>query len=495
MEKIKEEHYHFSKHKAQVQNGRKLSNIYAEGGNLKKDSKMAPSSEKGCIRRFTDGLSCRRVLNIMVFFGFMVNYMLRVNMTIAIVEMVHPAVNNASDTSEFMNNSAVGVTECGFPIEKKFKNQSIVTERKSDDHVRFDWDESQQNLILGSFFWGYVCTELPGGRLAEVVGARRVFGYSMLVSSLVTLLTPLAATTGYPIVIILRVVLGFMLGATWPAMHLQSQWIPHGEKSVPSSLGAAITLPVCGYLLAWLGWESVFYITGVIGLLWSISWFLLVFDTPAQHPRISPEERAYIEESIGTGTTTSHKALKVPWKRIFTSLPVWAIIITHGCSVFGYFTIVNQLPTFMKYILAFNIKENGLLSSLPYLGKYLMAVSTSYIADWLRSSGKLSTTATRKLFTTCGTIFGLANTLSSFGGYLSTYMVGKLTVNNQTFSQWQIVFYILAGTYTFGGLVFLIFGTGKMQSWNSPAGPNREINNHNKDIVRKNKEVIPLQKK
>ena len=67
------------------------------------------------------------------------------------------------------------------------------------------------NFILGSFFWGYICTELPGGRLAEVIGARKVFGYSMLVSSFVTLLTPLAATFGYEMVAGLRVVLGFML--------------------------------------------------------------------------------------------------------------------------------------------------------------------------------------------------------------------------------------------------------------------------------------------
>ena len=51
------------------------------------------------------------------------------------------------------------------------------------------------------------------------------------------------------------------------------------------------------------------------------------------------------------------QALAVPWKNIFTSPRVWAIIITHATSVFGYFTVVNQLPTYMKYILAFNIKE------------------------------------------------------------------------------------------------------------------------------------------
>lgn len=149
--------------------------------------------------------------------------------------------------------------------------------------------------------------------------------------------------------------------------------------------------------------------------------------------------------------------------------------------------------------------QNGLFSSLPYLGKYVMAVASSYLADHLRQKGVLSTTATRKIFTTfgrltchlqaeidfniclyfpsttalftpgllmtalvflgrdatwavslftlalfahgavtagylgngldiapnfSGTIFGMANSLSSFGGFLSTWMVGVLTYNN-----------------------------------------------------------------
>lgn len=64
---------------------------------------------------------------------------------------------------------------------------------------------------MGSFFWGYICTELPGGRLAEIIGTRRVFGYSMLVSSFITLLTPLAATFGYTAIAVSRGILGFML--------------------------------------------------------------------------------------------------------------------------------------------------------------------------------------------------------------------------------------------------------------------------------------------
>lgn len=91
-------------------------------------------------------------------------------------------------------------------------------------------------------------------------------------------------------------------------------------------------------------------------MLWSILWFIFIYETPAVHPRISPEERREIEDAIGT-STSKQRPTYVPWVSILSSPCVWAIIVTHGCSVFGYFTVVNQLPTYMKQILHFNIKE------------------------------------------------------------------------------------------------------------------------------------------
>lgn len=504
---------------------------------------MATSTQSKFPRNLTDRLSCRQVLNIMVILGFMFNYMLRVNLTIAIVAMVIPG--NKTD-----NHHKLASSECIGEIPAVTNSSLTVGEPTvqplDDSELRFEWDEYEQNMILGCFFWGYVLTELPGGRLAEVIGGHRVFGYSMLSASILTLLTPLSARIGYVAVVVLRVLLGLMLGATWPSIHpMTARWIPPTERSkfmsnmMASSLGAAITMPICGFLIASLGWESVFYVTGVVGLVWSIVWFLVVFDSPAQHPRISVEERRFIENAIGD--STSHdKKMKVPWLSIVTSLPVWAIVVTHGASVFGYFTVVNQLPTYMKYILHFNIKENGLLSSLPYLGKYVFAVLTSMVADYLLRANKLSRTATRKLFTTfalalpsvlmigqmfmgcdrlasvtfftialtvngavcggylgngldiapnfSGTIFGMANTLSSLGGFLSSLMVGSLTKDNQTYTQWRIVFGVIAATYAGGTLMYLIFGTGELQKWNAVTKTTATTN----DTEESDKEKLPL---
>lgn len=36
------------------------------------------------------------------------------------------------------------------------------------------WDATAQSLVLGSYFWGYIGTQLVGGRLAELVSAKWV---------------------------------------------------------------------------------------------------------------------------------------------------------------------------------------------------------------------------------------------------------------------------------------------------------------------------------
>lgn len=273
--------------------------------------------------------------------------------------------------------------------EEKMKLIGNVSDEKSNstemlyeaEDNKFYWDKYAQNDILGSFFWGYILTELPGGRLAEVIGARKVFGGGMLVASILTLLVPVACHINVITVAILRGVLGFFLGATWPAIPpMAAKWIPPMERSkfianmMASSLGAALTMPICGVLISTWGWPSVFYITGAVGLVWSILWFLLIYDSPATHPRISETERLHIESKIAEGNGNTQKPSRVPWMSILMSMPVWAIIITHACSVFGYFVVVNQLPTYLKEVFNLNIKKNGLLSSLPYLGKCRMRI-------------------------------------------------------------------------------------------------------------------------
>jgi len=62
--------------------------------------------------------------------------------------------------------------------------------------------------LLGSFFYGYIVTQIPGGRLAEIFGGKKLFGFGVLFTAILTLLTPLAAELGIGVFIALRVLEG-----------------------------------------------------------------------------------------------------------------------------------------------------------------------------------------------------------------------------------------------------------------------------------------------
>lgn len=83
----------------------------------------------------------------------------------------------------------------------------------------FDWDERKQGLILGSFFYGYVGTNFVGGRAAEVLGGRLVFGLGVVLSSLLTVVSPLCAYVSKELFIANRVLQGLaQVGGPWPCL-------------------------------------------------------------------------------------------------------------------------------------------------------------------------------------------------------------------------------------------------------------------------------------
>ncbi|KAG7159931.1 inorganic phosphate cotransporter-like 6 [Homarus americanus] len=290
----------------------------------------------------------RHILAFLGFLGFANVYAMRVNLSVAIVAMV--------------NNTAIPHTN---------KNESDVCPASADNTTHpvkdgeFPWGETEQGLILGAFFYGYVLTNMLGGRLGELVGGKIVFGIGVLVTSIMTIFTPVVARASTPLFIALRVIEGLGEGVTFPAMNsMMAKWVPPLERSKMSSLvyagaqfGTVISLPISGLLCqsSFLGgWPAVFYVFGVCGLLWFIVWMLLVHNTPESHPRISLDEKIYIQ------------------------------------------TTLNQSPSNTK---------SGFISALPYLVMWLFSIAAGQVADHLRARGILSTTATRKIFNSIG-IYG-----------------------------------------------------------------------------------------
>lgn len=87
---------------------------------------------------------------------------------------------------------------------------------------------------------------------------------------------------------------------------------------------------------------------------------------------------------------------------MFTSPPVIALIIVHSAHNWGFWTILTEIPSYMKSVLHFNIKENALLSALPYFAMMVMSLILSPFADWLNNKRILKVEFSRKLFNSIG---------------------------------------------------------------------------------------------
>ncbi|CAG7830134.1 unnamed protein product [Allacma fusca] len=465
---------------------------------------------------FEDGIPARYSMAILAFFGFVFNYMLRINISVAIVAMVKP--RSSGNTSV---NSTLHPNE--------------VSEYQGD----FNWDENTQALIIGSFFWGYIITQFPGGRLAELFGGKYIFGGSIFLAGVVNILIPFAARDNPTCMIVLRVLLGVFEGATYPSMHaMLAKWAPPAERSRLSSIvysgsqaGTIIAFPLAGILISSWGWESVFYVMGLGSFVWTILWLLLAFDDPLEHPRISLQELELLK-SNQVSATKRNKHERIPFRAILTSGPFWAIVVCSICSGWGFWTFLQQLPTYMKNVLGFDIKKNAFLSALPYAVMWLFGLIYGYVADRLRTSVSTGTirkissfvclflpgccilsitfvggdpVATVALFTIAigfsgakysayltnhidiapnfaGTLLGLANAFATLPGWLAPLTAGALINGNQNLDRWNIVFYIATAVYLFGFIYYAFFASGEVQPWNQiPTNDNQPAKNNIED--------------
>lgn len=89
-------------------------------------------------------------------------------------------------------------------------------------------------------------------------------------------------------------------------------------------------------------------ILGVVGLIWFICWTCIVSEAPSQDPHISRAELRYIKESLGDQDPNGR--VKHPWISMLMSAPVWAVVVAHTSENWGFYTLLTQLPKFMKGI-------------------------------------------------------------------------------------------------------------------------------------------------
>ncbi len=262
------------------------------------------------------------------------------------------------------------------------------------------YDAAATGLILSSFFWGYIGPQMLGGWLADRFGGKRVLTAGVLMWSLGTLLTPAAAKISFGALLVMRAGLGLGESVHFPTVHsLAARWTIASERSRAISFyvsgvsfGTAVALLASPMIVLSLGWPVVFYISGMLGVVWLVAWLLKAADVPEKCPGVTPQELA----TIRADRPAAPLADSIPWAAILREKNVWAIVIAHVCNNFGGYIILLWLPSYLHKIFGVPMERLGSYSIIPWIAAFCVANLSGWIADGLRKRG-MTTTAVRKL--------------------------------------------------------------------------------------------------
>lgn len=272
---------------------------------------------------------------------------------------------------------------------------------------QFGWSETAKGLVLSSFFIGYMLCQVPGGWLANRFGGKVVLAFAVTWWSAFTFLTPIAALISLPVLLATRVLMGVGEAAMFPSVfNLFSRWTPLSQRSrfatlvlSGAPLGNVIGLAMSGWLATRFGWPSIFYIFGVIGVVWAIAWIPWSYNDPRQHPRITPAELELLEDGRSSNGTPG----TIPWRRLTAQPAVWALMVNGFCSAWTLYVLLAWLPSYFRKVHDMNVLSAGLYSAAPWLTMFILINLGGWIADALIRR-QFSVTTVRKIMQTSGLI-------------------------------------------------------------------------------------------
>ncbi|XP_031101401.1 probable anion transporter 5 [Ipomoea triloba] len=280
-------------------------------------------------------------------------------------------------------------------------------------------NQTSKGMILSSFYYGYACSQVPGGWAAQKIGGRRVLLFSFILWSLTCALVPLDPNREI-VLIIARLLVGVAQGFIFPSIHtVLAQWVPPHERSRSVSLttsgmyfGAAIGMLLLPSLVKFRGPQSVFLAEAALGALWSLLWLKYASDPPrSEHPKATAAGfgetllplKGNLKMKLENGVHSS-RSPKIPWKRIVFCLPVWAIVVNNFTFHYALYVLMNWLPTYFELGLQHSLQEMGSSKMMPYFNMFVFSNIGGVVADYFITRRIFSVTNTRKILNTVGFI-------------------------------------------------------------------------------------------
>jgi ACS family hexuronate transporter-like MFS transporter len=249
---------------------------------------------------------------------------------------------------------------------------------------------TQFSQLQAAFLLAYALMYVGGGKLIDVLGTRRGFLAIMLWWSLACASQGLA--TSFPLLAVSLFLLGMGEGGGFPAATKAiAEWFPPRERSTimgivnaGTSVGAVAAPPLIALTLAVLNWRWVFFLSGAVGLVWTVAWIRNYFP-PAAHLRVSEMERVEIGEVLRP--KEQHPA-GTRWLHLFRHSQVWGLVCAKFLSDAAWYFYIFWLPKYLYEMRHFDIKQVGYFAWIPYAAAGVGSILGGWFSSRLIRQGR-----------------------------------------------------------------------------------------------------------
>ncbi|XP_065208452.1 sialin-like [Planococcus citri] len=410
------------------------------------------------------------------------------------------------------NNISIALVEMTYPKEIKDGNSTTI------QPPEFDWNSIQVGAILSMFAYGGLVSFL-GSYFVSRIGGATFCALTMMTSGIMTIFHPILLQYSFYLFLMCRFVVGISESLLNISItEVSSQWTPKNERSKLTAIsgaginvGMTIVHGVCAFVAHNWGWQMIFYVTGSISFITSSVCFIFVKNRPSDDKWISKEELMYIQERTAT---SPKKQVRHPYCRIISSPVIWALLVNKFAMIAGMTFIGTFLPMYVKDVTKKDIKEVGIISSIPNTVNIFMLPICGILLDYGKSIS-ISETLIHKIliggsFIFTGILFASAAMISNFTVSIvsfiliqtfqfivamvsqvilisiapnsSSIIAGLTTLvtalssigtrntiasmtTDHTLEEWNHCILLTSGISLLGGVFFILWGSSETQPW------------------------------
>jgi len=271
-----------------------------------------------------------------------------------------------------------------FATTVNYIDRSVISMLKDHLSEIFSWTEGDYSNLVISFQIAYAVGLVGAGALIDKLGTK--IGYALTVGlwSVASALHGFATGTwGF---IGARAMLGVCESGAFPSSNKAvAEWYPRKERALATGLynsGSNIGAIVAPLLIPWMlvhwGWQYAFWMTGALGAIWLVLWFIY-YEKPRMSKHVKPAELAYIENSGDEpAASEQEKEPSVKWVKLLGRKQTWAFVTGKFFSDPIWWFFLFWLPSFLHS--EYGLKDMDI--SLPLIVVYTLSSAGSILGGW-----------------------------------------------------------------------------------------------------------------